>query len=257
VTDIRDQLGRASVTDTPPLDLDALHERVRNRRRWRKIALGAVGLVVALVVGGIATGTSDGSPRVQLATEAPEDTTTTTEAPTTTTTTTTPSASSTTSTVPTTQPPAVVPQTEPLTHRPISGTYRGAGLQYEPFPGSCASLAHRLDAVFVLDAGEQWNYRADYCGTVDGAIWAPGTTWTGAGTFMFTTPAGATITGTFTSRAVLPSTGEPYDLTVTGGTGDWTGATGTCHLTNQMRMLPSGLQEQAGTFACDLHVTGG
>jgi len=249
VSDIRDQLERAGAPDLPPLDVDALHERVRSRQRWRKVALGGVGIVVALAIGGIASATSNGSPRLQLTTDPPETTTTTTEAPTTTTTSVPPpEPPTTTSTVPEIQPPAEVPLPEPAGRRQISGIYRGAGWPQEPSSGLCASLAHRLDAVFVLDSGEQWNYHADYCGTVDGPLWLPGATWTGVGTFTFTTPAGDTITGTFTSRAVLPTAGEPYDLTVTGGTG----ASGTCHLTNQMRMLPSGLQEQSGRFSCSL-----
>lgn len=108
-------------------------------------------------------------------------------------------------------------------------------------------FAHRIDGVFALATGEEWIYDADYCGTVDGDY-----IWSGAGAFTLTTPMGDTLTGTFTSRAALPTKGEPYDLTIGGGSGAWAEASGTCHLTNHIQLLPSGMQEQAGTFTCSI-----
>jgi hypothetical protein len=276
VSDIRAQLNRAAGPEEPPVDLDALHRRAHLRQQRRRAALTGLAAIVLLALGSFmwtsgAGGTADqqltagnGTDDTTGTSTLPNDTTVTTDPPTTETlpdtTTTTPAPSTTeppttttapvtTTTVPVTTtavPPVATTLPVPDGTRHLSGTHRGEGLPFEPSRGNCDVLAHRLDSVFTLDTGENWNYHADYCGTLHGSLW------TGAGTFTFTTPAGDTVTGTFTSRAVLPTKGEPYNLTVTNGTGPWAGASGTCHLTNHIRSLPSGLNEQAGDFTCDI-----
>jgi hypothetical protein len=99
----------------------------------------------------------------------------------------------------------------------------------------------------TLTTGARWTLREDYCGQVD-----HGDQWSAKGTFTFTTADGATLSGTFTSRATLPTDGEPYRMTITGGTGGFTGAAGTCDVDNHVQDHGDGTTDQWGTFTCDL-----
>jgi hypothetical protein len=155
--------------------------------------------------------------------------------------------STTASTAPTT---ATVPSTTstPTTAAPpanavrYTGSYRGTE-HYRLNTGRCSYLDHDLVETFTRDDGTTWNFEQIYCGTVDGDLW------TGVGTFTITTAHG-TITGTVHDSATLPSAGEPYDIVVTGGTGRFAGASGSCHLDNHLRQVGFGTNEQWGTFSC-------
>jgi hypothetical protein len=129
----------------------------------------------------------------------------------------------------------------------VEGTYRGTE-HYSPTAGGCPDLDHVLVSTFELTDGSSWDYRSEYCGTLDG------THWTGAGTFEFTTPDGDTITGTTGSEGEVPSPGLPLVLTITGGTGAYEGASGSCDLDNHLTQVGFGTQEQYGSFACDITV---
>ncbi|MGH9229631.1 MAG: hypothetical protein ACRD07_13075 [Acidimicrobiales bacterium] len=127
----------------------------------------------------------------------------------------------------------------------VEGTFRGTA-HFSPTTGRCPTLDHVLDSTFVLSDGSTWRYHADYCGSIVGDLW------TGTGTFTFTTSAGDTITGTFDSAARLPSDGEPYELRITGGTGSYERASGSCGLDNHLLKFEFGRQEQFGPFTCDI-----
>lgn len=62
--------------------------------------------------------------------------------------------------------------------------------------------------------------------------------------------------GTFTSSAPLDATwsspGAPYTLDITGGTKRFANASGSCTLDNHVRQIRFGVQEQSGTFSCDV-----
>jgi hypothetical protein len=151
----------------------------------------------------------------------------------------------------TTQAPATTPSTAaPAPEgRPeqvrVEGTYRGLE-RFELLTGPCAFMSHELESTFELSGGAEWRFHSEYCGTIEGAMWS------GSGTFTFTTEDGSRISGDTANSARLPSTGEPYDLHVTDGTGSFAGATGSCSLDNHLREVRSGVQEQYGTFACDI-----
>ena len=46
--------------------------------------------------------------------------------------------------------------------------------------------------------------------------------------------------------------GLPYTLTVTGGTGSFQGASGTCDVTVSVQDLGGGHQTQSGSISCDV-----
>jgi hypothetical protein len=125
------------------------------------------------------------------------------------------------------------------------GTYQGIE-HYALNTGRCAYLDHNLDSTFNLVHGPKWQYHSDYCGILNGDRW------TGAGTFVITVPGGATLLGTFRDSARLPSAGEPFKLTITAGSDQFRGASGSCILDNHLRQIEFGLQEQFGTFVCDI-----
>jgi len=127
----------------------------------------------------------------------------------------------------------------------LSGTYLGTE-HFAVQTGRCAMLDHHLDAIFHLGDATAWAYHADYCGTVDNAVWR------GTGTFTFTTADGATLVGSFSDSARLPTGGVPYTLQITGGTGRYEGTTGSCSLTIQIRVIQFGVQEESGSFICHL-----
>jgi hypothetical protein len=144
-----------------------------------------------------------------------------------------------------TAPPPSTGQPQTGATERLQGTYRG-NERYSMYTGRCAYLAHDLQARFEVENRGSWQYQAKYCGTVDGDLW------TGEGTFTLTDPDGATLTGTFASSARLPSSGEPYELTVTGGAKRFEGATGSCALDNHLNQTGPGRQEQYGSFVCDI-----
>jgi hypothetical protein len=124
-----------------------------------------------------------------------------------------------------------------------SGTYDGIE-HFGPSTGTCADLDHHLDSVFSLEDGSAWKFHSDYCGILDGNAWQ------GTGPFTFTLPDGALITGDFADAATIPSPGVRYRLNITGGTGNFEGASGSCQLDNHLRPIASGEQQQYGTFTC-------
>jgi hypothetical protein len=155
-----------------------------------------------------------------------------------------------------TQVDPVIPSSVPTTVAPappagngadtaFEGTFRGDE-QYRPTDGGCPDLDHVLTSTFALTDGTTWAFRAEYCGTIQGD------TWTGGGTFAFTTPDADTLTGTFTSSASVTSDGEPYVLTITGGTGRHEGASGSCELDNHLTDTAPGVQEHDGSFSCEI-----
>lgn len=131
----------------------------------------------------------------------------------------------------------------------LEGTHQGTE-QYALSKGTCSYLEHHLDSTLELNDGKSWTYRADYCGTITGQVW------NGAGTFTIRADDDATITGTFTSSALLDATGStmgaPYTLNITGGTKRFDNASGSCTLDNHVRQIRFGVQEQSGTFFCDV-----
>jgi hypothetical protein len=127
----------------------------------------------------------------------------------------------------------------------VEGSYQGTE-HYSPTTGGCPDLDHVLVSTFELEDGSTWQYRSEYCGTLDGNHW------TGAGTFEFTTPDGDTISGTTSSEAQVPSPGVPLVLVITGGSGAYDGAAGSCDLDNHVTQVDSGTQDQYGTFTCDI-----
>lgn len=177
-------------------------------------------------------------------TSSTDATTTSTEAPTSTSTTeastTTSSTAATTATTATTAPPTEVVAWH------VEGHHRGIehfALQTE----RCAFLDHQLQETFTLVDGTEWSFTARYCGTIDATGF-----WTGEGSFELAAGESDGLTGTFSSAAQLPSTGEPYQLDVHAGTGEFAGASGTCRLENHLRTISFGVQEQSGAFTCDL-----
>ena len=131
------------------------------------------------------------------------------------------------------------------TTRHVEGTYEGVE-HYAPSSGRCPVLDHELDLRFELGEDRTWVYHSDYCGSIEGSLF------TGAGTFTITVPGGATITGDFTESVELPTTGDPIELGITGGTKRFKRASGSCTLDNHLLPRESGVQEHFGTFECDI-----
>jgi hypothetical protein len=109
----------------------------------------------------------------------------------------------------------------------------------------CPVLDHRLRETFALTDGSTWNFQSHYCGTIDAHD-----IWTGVGTFVITTTT-ASLSGTVTDSAHLPSLGVPYELDVHSGTGEFAGASGSCILDDHLTPLAAGEQYQEGGFVCD------
>lgn len=147
-----------------------------------------------------------------------------------------------TTTAPTTRAPVLADQMT------VSGTYSGEGPILDRYPQGCPQMHHRLDASVTLDDGSSWQLRESYCGVNDGR------TWRGGGTFEFADTGNDAFRGTFTSSADVPTTGEPYQMTVTDGTGRFAGATGTCDVDNHVEDTTPGRNRQYGSFTCDLEV---
>lgn len=128
------------------------------------------------------------------------------------------------------------------------GSYAGIG-HYRLFTGQCPDLKQDLDNTLVLDSGPTWALHADYCATID-----KDNVWSGEGPFTLTVPGGETMTGILTSRAALPTGGVPYGLKITGGTGQYNGAEGSCSLTINLHETSFGEQAQDGTFDCHVRL---
>jgi Sigma-70 region 2 len=97
-----------------------------------------------------------------------------------------------------------------------------------------------------LTDGTTWAVHATYCG-----VFEDSDRWRGTGPFTAVVgPTGDTLTGRLVSSAAVPTDGEPYTLEITGGTGAYDGATGSCTLDNHLVETGAGTQSQWGDFAC-------
>jgi hypothetical protein len=105
-----------------------------------------------------------------------------------------------------------------------------------------------LDTTWTHGNGATWTYHADYCGKLSGTTWS-----SSGGTVTITTEDGSTITGTMNAQTVSTvSHGEPYGLSITGGTGAYAGAAGSCNLDNHLVAVALGEQQQSGNFSCSI-----
>jgi hypothetical protein len=128
----------------------------------------------------------------------------------------------------------------------VAGTY--SGIEHYTFIGGDCGLRSTLDAEFALTDGTVWAYHADYCGEIDSGEWV---SQTDDGTF--TLPDGSTLTVEIPfQRLPLDTDGAPVELTVTGGTGTFARASGTCRLDNHLTDVASDTQLHDGTFVCDI-----
>lgn len=130
----------------------------------------------------------------------------------------------------------------------LAGTYAGVE-HFALFTGRCSFLDHHIAGTFSPSDGTNWTFHQDYCGTLQGDLWS------GVGTFVLTASDGATISGTVNEANIkVPSPGVPYTIDVTAGTQRFADATGTCRLDNHLRVIHFGLQDDYGTFTCDIRV---
>jgi hypothetical protein len=152
-------------------------------------------------------------------------------------------------------PATTVPDAESLTP-PVAGlpgaeTLTGAFLGTEHFTltqDAGCQVHSILTATWTHSSGAKWTYSADYCGKLSGSTWS-----SSGGAVTLTTEDGSTITGTMNAQTVSTvSRGEPYGLTITGGTGAYAGAAGSCNLDNHLVPVALGVQEQSGSFACSI-----
>jgi hypothetical protein len=126
----------------------------------------------------------------------------------------------------------------------VSGNFQGVA-SYTVGAGDC-DLDHVLDSTFTLTDGTTWAVHATYCGVFEGSD-----RWRGTGAFTAVVgPTGDTLTGRLVSSAAVPTDGEPYTLEITGGTGAYDGATGSCTLDNHLVETGAGTQSHWGDFAC-------
>jgi len=142
--------------------------------------------------------------------------------------------------------PSLTPGTTappPAGARHFEGSFQGIE-HYQLQTKRCPQLDHNLVETFTLSTGGIWTFQNLYCGTITDT-----NLWTGTGTFLFTAPDG-TFGGDTFSVARVPTAGGPLALTVTRGTGAYTGANGSCLLDNHIRQISFGVQEQSGTFTC-------
>jgi hypothetical protein len=127
----------------------------------------------------------------------------------------------------------------------VSGTYDG--IENIRLDGDrCPDMEHSLAGELTTSVGETWVLSSEYCGESVQSIWS------GEGTFSFTLPDSSTLFGVFVSRAPLPTTGVPYALTISGGSGAHEGASGYCDLTVEIEKLDLLTQRQSGTFMCSI-----
>jgi hypothetical protein len=144
---------------------------------------------------------------------------------------------------------APTPTSEPtMSGAPVDGTYFGVE-HFALFTGRCAFLDHHIVGTFSPADGTTWTLHQDYCGTLQGDLWS------GVGTLSLTAPDGAMITGTVTETNIqVPSPGVPYTVDITAGTQRFSSASGTCRLDNHLRVIQFGLQDDFGSFTCNIAV---
>lgn len=133
----------------------------------------------------------------------------------------------------------------------FAGSFSGEGPIVDRDHRGCRQMHHHLDAAVTLDDGSRWRLNEQYCGVNENWVWS------GEGTFTFTDDTGNSLGGTFTSRADVPTEGQPYLMTVTDGTGRFAGVTGTCDVANNVRDTAPGRSHQYGSFTCDLSTGAG
>ena len=126
----------------------------------------------------------------------------------------------------------------------IEGTYTGTS-DYTFGIDDCTEQDHPVELDVTLDGGGRATYAAQLCAHNADDIW------TGTGAFTLTMPDGGELTGDVANTAPMPTDGVPYTLTVTGGTGRFEGASGTCDVTVSVQDLGGG-QTQAGSISCDV-----
>jgi hypothetical protein len=130
----------------------------------------------------------------------------------------------------------------------VTGRYVGPSYFMLATTG-CPQIHTLWDATFDLATGDTWQFHNDYCGTLEGNLFS------GSGPFSFTLANGDTITGrSQTTDVAVPGPGGPTELTITGGTGAFAGATGSCALDNHIENYEFGHQQQSGSFTCDITV---
>ena len=280
--DLHDELHRAAGAAPALPDLGELHDRARARLRRRRSLMASSAVVAVLAMGGLAWavsrteaprprqqvtaggGTVDPSTAVPTTYPGWASTTVTSQGgPSTTTTdtgTTTStvvasdgSAGSSTSTSTTAASPPLVnpggpvgPGGTTIGGTRTTGSYNG-NEQYR-INGTCPQITQHFVAVFTTETGPAWAYDAHLCGSTQG------TTWYGTGTGTFTLPDGSTFSVSINETAPQPTTGVPYFVTITGGTGAYAGASGRCDMTVHITPKGFGSQDQDGTFSCDIAI---
>jgi hypothetical protein len=140
-------------------------------------------------------------------------------------------------------PPVLVPHA-PTWH--VEGRHRGVEHFRTSGGDGCTFLNHHLVETMTLTDGRVWQLSSHYCGIVTG-----NNLWSGAGTVDITTDSG-TLKGSSRNSAQIPSTGVPYQITISAGTGTYAGAHGSCTLDDHLESEVFGVQRQSGTFSCDL-----
>ncbi len=120
-------------------------------------------------------------------------------------------------------PAAATPSRGSL-NRAVSGPYTGTQT-FDFVTGGCTFVHQMFDATYAGDGG-QGSFHIDTCVTINGSSFDY------AGTFVVTTPHGATLTGTVTgfTDAALPASSLDLTLTITHGTRRFEHATGTIAL---------------------------
>jgi hypothetical protein len=154
-------------------------------------------------------------------------------------------ADTTTTTAPIEEPTTTTtpaPDEEPS--EAFAGTYEGIG-HYAIGSPSCPDITQDLALTMVVGDGSTWTLRADYCASTDANGW-----WRGEGPFTITTDDGATLVGSLVSAAHLPTSGVPYSLIISGGTGRFEGVDGACSVTVSLDEPTFGVQINTGTFDC-------
>jgi hypothetical protein len=107
------------------------------------------------------------------------------------------------------------------------------------------------DAAFTLPDGGTWQYHADYCANLTSSSWKPVSSTVG-----IMTPDGSTLVGTMDAKAIAIddlSLSDPVGVTITGGTGAYAGATGTCTFDTHViggALVPT---QQSGNVSCSLN----
>jgi hypothetical protein len=256
---------RSAVDDRVDLDLSDVHQRVDRRRRRRaraRTAGGALGAGLLLVgVVALAAGAGDERPDVmanegEIPVDEPttsaafDPETTTTEIPSTSTTTVAPTTSTEPAPSTTTTEPAPTTEPPPTTTAPAStvlslrGSYVVGSV---PYAGTetCPDMAGGLEGTIAMEDGSTWTRSEHTCFSIRDDVFR------GEGTFTLGAPDGSTLTGTSLSIAELPTNGVPYSLEITGGTGAYAGAEGTCDLTvNIVHGSGTLHQRQEGVITC-------